>query len=287
MPSSTDIKILAAVAAVMVAGAAAYLLLQGNDKSPAAPTVVSLPTITAPTTSVPGSNVESSGNSAVDALRSSIPVPHIRLDPPPDNVKGPSFPIATVMAGHRIALHSSPGGRVFEQVGDRTEFGSNRVFWIEKVQGSWFGVPTPDLPNGKLAWIRDDRFDLSISQTHFWIAADLSTRRLELHFGKRLLERFPVTVGSATSPTPLGNYAVTDGLVGRGLGPWYGCCVLALSGHQSNLPAGWIGGNRIAIHGTPGSVGGADSHGCLRASDPDMISLFARVPLGTPVFIHA
>jgi hypothetical protein len=214
-------------------------------------------------------------------------VPQIRLDPPPDNVKGPSFPIATVIAGHRIALHSSPGGRVFEQVGDRTEFGSDRVYWIEKVQGGWLGVPTPDLPDGKLAWIRDDRFDLSISQTHFWLTADLSARRLELHFGKRLLERFPVTVGSQTSPTPLGNYFVTDGLVGRGLGPWYGCCVLALSGHQSNLPAGWIGGDRIAIHGTPGSVGGADSHGCLRASDPDMISLFARVPLGAPVFIHA
>ena len=73
----------------------------------------------------------------------------------------------------------------------------------------------------------------------------------------------------------------------RGVGPWYGCCVLALSGHQDNLPAGWIGGNRIAIHGTPGSVGGAESHGCLRASDPDMIALFARVPLGAPVFIRA
>jgi lipoprotein-anchoring transpeptidase ErfK/SrfK len=95
-----------------------------------------------------------------------------------------------------------------------------------------------------------------------------------------------VTVGSKTSPTPLGKYAVTDGVDGRGLGPWYGCCILALSGHQNSLPAGWIGGNRIAIHGTPGSVGGADSHGCLRASDADMTSLFARVPLGTPVFIH-
>jgi lipoprotein-anchoring transpeptidase ErfK/SrfK len=63
--------------------------------------------------------------------------------------------------------------------------------------------------------------------------------------------------------------------------------VLALSGHQNNLPAGWIGGNRIAIHGTPGSVGGAESHGCLRASDPDMIALFARVPLGAPVFIRS
>ncbi len=83
-----------------------------------------------------------------------------------------------------------------------------------------------------------------------------------------------------------GDYAVTDGLVGRGLGPWYGCCLLALSGHQPNLPAGWIGGDRMAIHGTPGSIGGATSHGCLRASDANMISLIARVPLGAPVFIR-
>jgi hypothetical protein len=288
MPSSKDIKILAAIAALMVAGATAYLLLPGNDESPAAaPSVAALPTVTAPTADPPASSGGSSGSSAVDALRASVPLPHIRLDPPPDKVKGPSFPLATIMAGHRIALHTSPGGPVFEQVGDRTEFGSINVFWIEKVRGSWFGVPTPDLPNGKLAWIRDDRLELSISQTHFWVTADLSAHRLELNYGKRLLERFPVTVGAQTSPTPLGAYSVTDGLVGRGLGPWYGCCVLALTGHQDHLPAGWIGGNRIAIHGTPGSVGGADSHGCLRASDPDMISLFARVPLGTPVFIHA
>jgi lipoprotein-anchoring transpeptidase ErfK/SrfK len=48
-----------------------------------------------------------------------------------------------------------------------------------------------------------------------------------------------------------------------------------------------IGGNRMAIHGTPDATGGSTSHGCLRASDPDMISLFARVPLGAPVFIRA
>ena len=214
-------------------------------------------------------------------------MPHIRLDPPPDQVKGPSFPIATVAAGHRIALHTSPGGTVFEQAGDRTEFGSTRVFWIERVEGEWFGVATPDLPDGRLAWIRYDRSVLSVSQTHFWISADVSSHRMELHYAKRLVKRFPVTVGSRASPTPLGNYAVTDGLAGSGLGPWYGCCILALTGHQTNLPSGWIGGNRIAIHGTPGPVGGADSHGCLRASDADMRSLFARVPLGTPVFIHA
>ncbi len=227
------------------------------------------------------------GNPAVEALRAAVPVPQISLSPPAPRVKGPSFPIATVRPGQRIALHASPGGRVITRVGDRTEFGSMRVLWIERVDGAWFGVPAPELPDGELAWIRDDRFVLDVSQTHFWIDADVSRQVLELHYGDRLLDRFPVTVGSPTSPTPLGDYSVTDGLVGKGLGPWYGCCALALSGHQPNLPPGWIGGNRMAIHGTPGSIGGANSHGCLRASDPDMISLFARVPLGAPVFIHA
>jgi hypothetical protein len=228
-----------------------------------------------------------SGNQVLGALHASVPLPDIQLNPPPERVKGPSFPIATVRPGNRIALHSSPGGRVVAQVGDRTEFGSVRVFWIERVSGAWFGVPAPELPDGQLAWIRDDRFALDVSQTHFWITADVSLEQLELHHGNRILDRFTVSVGSPSSPTPLGDYSVTDGLVGRGLGPWYGCCVLALSGRQPNLPAGWIGGDRMAIHGTPGSIGGAVSHGCLRASDPDMISLFARVPLGTPVFIHA
>ena len=228
-----------------------------------------------------------SGNPAVDAFRESVPLPRIQLKPPQDRLGGRSFPIATVIPGHTVAMRASPGGRVIARLGSRTEFDSMRVFWVERVSGDWLGVPAPELPDGQLGWIRDDRFDVEISLTRFWITADVSRRELTLHYGDRVLDRFPVTVGSPGSPTPLGNYAVTDGLVGRGLGPWYGCCVLALTGHQPNLPPGWIGGNRMAIHGTPGSIGGATSHGCLRASDPDMISLFARVPLGAPVFIRA
>jgi hypothetical protein len=228
-----------------------------------------------------------SSDPVISATRATLPLPQISLVPPPPSVPGPSFPVATVRSGHRIGLYSSPGGRLVQRVGDRTEFGSIRVFWVERVDGPWFGVPAPGFPDGQLAWIRDDRTALDVSQTHFFITADVSREQLELHYGNRILDRFPVSVGSPGSPTPLGDYSVTDGLVGKGLGPWYGCCVLALSGHQPNLPPGWIGGNRMAIHGTPGAIGGATSHGCLRASDPDMISLFARVPLGAPVFIHA
>jgi hypothetical protein len=232
-----------------------------------------------------GEGTRSDPAAPIDALRASVPV-KLRLHSQRP-VRGPSYPLATVRPGRKIALHDSPDGEVLDRVADRTEFGSRRVFWIEKVRGDWFGVPVPELPDRDLAWIRDDRLGLELAQTRFWITADVSRQLLELRYGDRVLDRFPVSVGSPSSPTPLGDYAVTDGLVGKGLGPWYGCCVLALSGHQPNLPAGWIGGNRMAIHGTPGAVGGATSHGCLRASDADMISLFARVPLGTPVFIRA
>jgi len=273
------------VAALAVAVALiAFLIIDSGGNQAAAPMSVIQPPIPATATTAAPS---STGNSAVDALRSSVPVPDVHVNPPPSANRGPRFALATVRPGQRIALHESPGGQVLKTVGDRTEFGSIRVYWIERVRGDWFGVPTPDLPDNQLAWIKDNRFALNLSQTRFWITADISRRLLELRYGKRILQRVRVTVGSETSPTPLGNYAVTDGLVGRGLGPWYGCCVLALSGHQNNLPSGWIGGNRIAIHGTPGAVGGADSHGCLRASNPDMIALFARVPLGAPVLIRA
>jgi hypothetical protein len=204
---------------------------------------------------------------------------------PPANVRGPHFPIVRVQPGAEVALRDAPGGKVIGTLGDETEFESPSTFWISEIKGDWFGVRTPDVYNG-VGWIRDDRTELEVSQTRFWITASTSAQLLTLRYGNQVLDRFPVTVGSPGSPTPLGDYSVTDGLVGPGVGPYYGCCVLALTGHQPNLPPNWIGGDRIAIHGTPGAVGGANSAGCLRASDPDMVSLFARVPLGTPVFIR-
>jgi lipoprotein-anchoring transpeptidase ErfK/SrfK len=97
-----------------------------------------------------------------------------------------------------------------------------------------------------------------------------------------------VTVGRPGSTTPTGRFSVTDKLGGPGLSPYYGCCVLALSGTQPNLPAGWSGGDRLAIHGTndPGSIGTASSAGCLRGGDSDLKRLMRQVPLGTPVEIR-
>jgi len=116
----------------------------------------------------------------------------------------------------------------------------------------------------------------------------VSDRTLVLRRGDRRVRRLSVAVGASGSPTPTGRFAVTDKLSGSRFSPSYGCCILALSGHQTNTPAGWQGGDRLAIHGTntPATIGTAASAGCLRAADLPLQALMRSVPLGTPVFVH-
>jgi lipoprotein-anchoring transpeptidase ErfK/SrfK len=87
------------------------------------------------------------------------------------------------------------------------------------------------------------------------------------------------------APTPTGRFAVTDTFRGD-LNPAYGCCAVALTARQTRLPSGWLGGDRIAIHGTSGALGAEISNGCVRAADADVSELVDRLPPGTPVTIR-
>jgi L,D-transpeptidase-like protein len=200
---------------------------------------------------------------------------------------GPVYTLARVLKGARLALRNSPGGRLVKRVGSRTEFGSFRVLWVAAVEDGWLGAPTSLLPNGRLAWFRPDADAVRLERTRYSIHADLSGRVVEFRLGARAVRRTPVTIGAAGTDTPVGRFSVTDKIVPNSSQTFYGCCIVATSGHQPSLPPGWIGGDRIAIHGTPGPVGGAASAGCLRAPNPDALVIFRRAPLGTPVFIRA
>jgi hypothetical protein len=201
--------------------------------------------------------------------------------------RGPAFEIVRIREGARVDLESAPDGPVVAKLGDRTEFGSPASYSVVETKPGWLGITTPELPDGRLGWIARDPARVAVYWTRYSLHADLDGRSLELRYGHKLVGRWSVTVGGPGTETPPGRYGVTDG-VAFDESPYYGCCALALSGHQDHaLPAGWIGGNRLAIHGTPGSVGGAESLGCIRATDETMRFLFARVPLGTPVFIAA
>jgi lipoprotein-anchoring transpeptidase ErfK/SrfK len=195
--------------------------------------------------------------------------------------------IAAVRSGATVVLRDRPGGRARLRLGDRTEFDSARRLGVVRRQGRWLGVTTPELPNGVLGWIDRDSPAVDVERTRWRIRADVSRRTVTLLRAGRVVRRLTVAVGRPGSPTPTGRFAVTDKLSGGSYGPYYGCCILALSATQPNTPPGWTGGNRMAIHGTsdPGSIGQAASAGCLRAADGDLALLIDRVPVGTPVVI--
>ncbi len=213
------------------------------------------------------------------------PTPTLPVQPMP-KPKGPRW--RSVVVRQAVPLRERPNGRLVTRAGIRTAFGSTRVMSIAARRGRWLGVVSTEMPNGKLAWVHDQNAGLRLRRGTYSLHADLSDRRLELRRGGRVIRTISVAIGRPGSETPTGRFAVTDKLRGGEYGPYYGCCILALNAHQPKLPAGWQGGNRIAIHGTnsPGTIGAPASAGCLRAADSDLEVLMRRVPLGTPVFIH-
>jgi hypothetical protein len=195
-------------------------------------------------------------------------------------------PIVWVREGKQVEIRTGPGGgEALRTVGAHTEFGSRRVFSVVRSEGRWAGVTTPYAGNGELGWIELDPRTLKSGWLRDEIVIDLSAFQGELVRGDRVIRTFPITVGAPGSPTPTGRYAVTDTFRGH-LNVAYGCCALALSAVQPALPSGWLGGNRIAIHGTYGPLGVAASHGCVRAANSDVSALLNKAPPGTPVLIH-
>jgi lipoprotein-anchoring transpeptidase ErfK/SrfK len=148
-------------------------------------------------------------------------------------------------------------------------------------------VLTQYMPNSKAAWIPAD--GATLVYMPYTLHVDLSELRLEVRHAGRVVRRVKVAVGRPGHTTPVGRYGITDTLRVKEAGGPYGCCAFALTGRQANLPPGWTGGDRIAIHGTnkEDSLGTPASSGCLRASDRDMRWMMKRIAVGAQVRIEA
>jgi lipoprotein-anchoring transpeptidase ErfK/SrfK len=128
---------------------------------------------------------------------------------------------------------------------------------------------------------------------------DTKTNMLGVFENEKLIAAYPVTIGSAHTASPIGDWKV------RGIAklPRFRYDKEMLehgqrSGHFYMLPPGprnpvgvmWISLNKkgIGIHGTndPASIGKAVSHGCIRLANWDVVRLATKIKAGDNVSIH-
>lgn len=211
--------------------------------------------------------------------------PHVAAATPSEARKTPCHPSAHVRRG--VTLLRAPGGRTRVRLSRKTEWGSPRILGVVKQRRGWLGVQAAELQNGEVGWLRRSRATLLCSR---WaLHVDLSKRRIIVRKDGKTVRKLTVAVGRPDNPTPQGRFTVTDKLRMNDQSSPYGCCVLALTGHQVNLPYGWPGGDRLAVHATSdeSSIGQPVSSGCMRAEAGQARWLIHTIPLGAPIFIRA
>jgi lipoprotein-anchoring transpeptidase ErfK/SrfK len=128
---------------------------------------------------------------------------------------------------------------------------------------------------------------------------DTKTNMLGVFEAEKLIAAYPVTIGSAQTSSPIGDWKV------RGIAKLpkfrYDKEMLEHGERRGNFymlppgprnPAGvmWIALNKkgIGIHGTnePDSIGRAVSHGCVRLANWDVVRLATKIKAGDNVSIH-
>ncbi len=128
------------------------------------------------------------------------------------------------------------------------------------------------------------------------ITVDRAGFRLRLFKNLQLVKTYKIAVGRQGLETPAGLYAIQDKQINPSWhvpdSPWAGKLrgKVIPPGPADPIKARWMGiFGGAGIHGVDpseyGSLGSAASHGCVRMRIPDVIELFSRVRVGTPVHI--
>ena len=127
------------------------------------------------------------------------------------------------------------------------------------------------------------------------IVVERGAFRLSLYRNLKLAKTYRIAVGQAGLETPAGLYHIQNKAVNAAWhvpnSAWAGSLagqVIPGGAPNNPLKARWMGIFAGAgIHGTDqvGSLGTAASHGCIRMAIPDVIELYDRVQVQTPVYI--
>jgi len=151
----------------------------------------------------------------------------------------------------------------------------------------WLRVLLPGRPNSHSGWILARR--VTIDATKWQITVSLGARRVTVRDHGRVVRSFAAVVGKPSTPTPTGHFFVEETLrlYPQGVGAPY---ALALSARSNVLQEFDGGPGQIALHGTAnigGTLGSAESHGCMRLDTASITWLGDHIGPGVPVTISA
>jgi lipoprotein-anchoring transpeptidase ErfK/SrfK len=128
------------------------------------------------------------------------------------------------------------------------------------------------------------------------LTIDRDRFKLRLFKNLELAKTYGIAVGMAGLDTPAGQYSIQNKAVNPAWhvpnSDWAGSLqgqVIPGGAPNNPLKARWLGiAAGVGIHGTAESwsIGTRASHGCIRMHVGDVIALYDRVPVGTPVLIR-
>lgn len=129
----------------------------------------------------------------------------------------------------------------------------------------------------------------------YFVAISRSRKELRLFVNRRLAKSYRVGIGAVGFDTPAGEYEIESKAANPAWyvpnSAWAGDLagkVIAGDDPSNPIKARWMGFyDGAGIHGTAdeASIGTAASHGCIRMLIPQVIDLYDRVPLKTPLYI--
>lgn len=156
---------------------------------------------------------------------------------------------------------------------------------VKSRRDDWLEVLLPVRPNGSKGWIRAS--EVSLSENDYRIRIELGGHRITVWKGSQIIVEEPIGVGRANTPTPGGEYYITELLAQPNPNGPYGPYAYGLSGYSDVLRTFAGADGVIGLHGTndPAGLGHDVSHGCIRMSNAGISRLARELPLGTPVVI--
>jgi len=120
------------------------------------------------------------------------------------------------------------------------------------------------------------------------VLVSITDRKLAVLEEGKVLRTFNVSVGSAVSPSPTGEFQIVHRLKNP---TYYHPGTVIPPGRDNPIGPRWIGLSQkgLGIHGTnqPNSIGHAASHGCIRLSNRDVVQFFQMVSVGDTVSIRS